>query len=37
MSFIFEKIGKILGWSGSSNDSKLVIEILGKIFGDLGQ
>lgn len=37
LEFIFGKIGKILDWSGSSNDSKLVIEILGKIFGDLGR
>ena len=37
LEFIFEKIGKILDWGGSSGDSKLVIEILEKIFGDLGR
>ncbi len=36
LEFIFEKIGKILDWSGSSGDSKTAIEILKNIFGDLG-
>lgn len=36
LEFIFDKIYKILGWSGSSGDSKTAIDILVKIFGDLG-
>ncbi len=35
LEFIFEKIGKILDWSGASGDSKLTIDILKQIFGDL--
>ena len=34
LEFIFEKIGKILDWSGSSQTGKDVIEDLMKFFGD---
>ena len=36
LEFIFEKIRKILDWSGASGDSKLTMDILKQIFGDLG-
>lgn len=35
LEFIFEKIRKILDWSGASGDSKLTMDILKQIFGDL--
>ncbi len=35
MAHIFESIGKILGWSGASGDSKLVIGIIGDIFKNI--
>ncbi len=36
LEFIFEKIGKILVWGGSSQDAKDVIEDLMNWFGENG-
>lgn len=36
LNHIFESIGKILEWSGGSDASKKVIEILAEIFNPIG-
>ncbi len=36
LEFIFEKIGKILVWGGSSQDAKDVIKDLMEFFGENG-